>query len=969
MTAVSSRADGDVAKARAADCSLTVVTGADEAYAGCLARLLANLHARGWVSRHRIVVFDLGLTSRTRERLERTHAWATFRTFDFGACPEHVALTRRTYAWKPLALAYVAEEGPGPVLWLDSACRVHGDAEAVEAALRREGVYALRGQTPLRRRCAPHVAAALGAEEPLLDMPEFAAGVIAFDPGREAIRRLLRTWRDWALEPAYAAPLSETHKPEQALLSLLLLRGIAAGEFRVECGEVDISSARPVRWVSTRLKVPPGEPGWLGALRQAAYGPVKTVDRWWHRWRRFKGTRIDGLHRWTKEHFQVWVSLACTRAADHEVRRAAERCVAVKAPRWTYYADPFLWREAGRLWLFGEAFRYPDHCGSLVALPLGETRAAGDTADVATPTDGTPRTLELLYTEHLPMLPVHRSYPFLFRHAGRTYLVPESTATRSVDLYVCEAFPDRWRWVRRLLEGVDAADTTLLEHDGRWWLFTSVRAEGEDGRALALFHADDPVTGRWTPHPVNAERRYAGAPFSTGRCAGPFVRATDGALLRPVHWSQRHYGEGVRLMRVETLNAEVYQEIEYTGGAAPSRLVAERSPHHVSADTGEASSAVAWDVRTRAGFARRSACVRVVPEATGSTQAAILPLSASSAASALSAPTDSATEITSIAAKRAVRAEGDCGLIVARLSHGLGNQLFQYAAAQELGWRCGGTVRFDVDGWFAGDGLRDPTPRPFLLERLGLEVPRADAEGREAPFARAWWGGRRPRPGWTHLTQRQAELPLEAFEAVGGPPVYLEGFWQGEVFFRNTRTTLARALLALQAKALLTKMAQAKARPGAEEGRLAEALCDPGCVALHVRRGDYVPDASGRPTRYRVLGERYYREALARMRSRVRVERALVFTDDPAWCVAHLELGVPFDVASRPAPADNACTELLCLASARRLIIANSTFSWWAAWIATQRGDAHVVMPERWYEDPAFDAWTRLLVVDGWETA
>jgi hypothetical protein len=56
----------------------------------------------------------------------------------------------------------------------------------------------------------------------------------------------------------------------------------------------------------------------------------------------------------------------------------------------------------------------------------------------------------------------HLSYPFLFSFEEELYRVPESAASRQVDLYRCQAFPDRWTHVRTLIAGFPAADATLL---------------------------------------------------------------------------------------------------------------------------------------------------------------------------------------------------------------------------------------------------------------------------------------------------------------------------------------------------------------------------------------------------------------------------------------------------------------------------------------------------------------------------
>jgi hypothetical protein len=292
-------------------------------------------------------------------------------------------------------------------------------------------------------------------------------------------------------------------------------------------------------------------------------------------------------------------------------------------------------------------------------------------------------------------------------------------------------------------------------------------------------------------------------------------------------------------------------------------------------------------------------------------------------------------------------------MILARVFAGLGNQLFQYAAAHELGLRLGGPVRFDVSTWYAGRDRRRSTRRDYLLRRLGLDAPEASAAERTAPFERTWWLQRRHRRDWTHLRQIGGDVPLAAFQQATRP-VLLEGYWQSEAFFPTFKPILTRQLLAL-------------APDAARNARWLELVRASDSVALHVRRGDYVTNADRSP-RYRVLDPDYYRDALARIRLTTDVRRAVVFSDDAAWCRERLRLDLATEVVEHSDPHERVIDDFLCLAQASNLIVANSTFSWWAAWIATQRGPVRVVQPARWFDDPPFAEWSRHLQVPGWIT-
>lgn len=230
----------------------------------------------------------------------------------------------------------------------------------------------------------------------------------------------------------------------------------------------------------------------------------------------------------SNEHWQVYL---------HD--GAPDRTVPIRAPALHYYADPFVVARDRTAHLFLEDFSYLAERGRIVTMTVEDGRVSA------------PR----------PVLdlPYHLSYPFLLEDDGTLYMVPESSAARSVDVYRCTRFPHTWEPCARLLEGLDAADTTLVRRDGRWWMFTSVRDRPDLHRRLCIFHADRLLTRDWIPHPVNAQKLYCNRAFGTGRCAGPMFER-DGRLIRPTQYATRHYGESLRLNEVRRLSETEFEE-------------------------------------------------------------------------------------------------------------------------------------------------------------------------------------------------------------------------------------------------------------------------------------------------------------------------------------------------------------------------------------------------------------------------
>jgi len=136
-------------------------------------------------------------------------------------------------------------------------------------------------------------------------------------------------------------------------------------------------------------------------------------------------------------------------------------------------------------------------------------------------------------------------------------MAPESSANRTIALYECVEFPHRWRFRMNLMEGVDAVDSTLLHHDGLWWLFTGIAGRGVSlpYAQLHLFSAGSPVTHAWRAHPLNP----LVADSRKGRPAGGVWR--DGSeLLRPSQDCTKTYGYGFDLNRILRLSLTDYAE-------------------------------------------------------------------------------------------------------------------------------------------------------------------------------------------------------------------------------------------------------------------------------------------------------------------------------------------------------------------------------------------------------------------------
>ncbi len=201
-----------------------------------------------------------------------------------------------------------------------------------------------------------------------------------------------------------------------------------------------------------------------------------------------------------------------------------------------FFADPFvIWHE-GRYHLFVEEFPFNTQKGIISHFTIDR--------------DGKASRPEMVLAR-----PYHLSYPFVFKKDGQYWMIPETSANRSVELYRAVRFPDKWIFERTLVEDIRADDVTLKWYQGRLWMFAAVSEwQSSPWDALGLFHADD-LFGEWQAHQANPVLLDARAARPAGKM---FYR--DGALWRPAQDCSNGYGSGLSLCRIDRLDPERFEQ-------------------------------------------------------------------------------------------------------------------------------------------------------------------------------------------------------------------------------------------------------------------------------------------------------------------------------------------------------------------------------------------------------------------------
>lgn len=289
-------------------------------------------------------------------------------------------------------------------------------------------------------------------------------------------------------------------------------------------------------------------------------------------------------------------------------------------------------------------------------------------------------------------------------------------------------------------------------------------------------------------------------------------------------------------------------------------------------------------------------------------------------------------------------------MIIVKLTGGLGNQMFQYAYGKALSLRDGIEVRFDTS-WYEKMNplaIEKDTPRTYSLGAFAANIRLATPED-ISPFdmlAKSLY----------RKISKKIRTTFSNSEQKARDGAYLEGSWASESYFADHEDAIRQDF------ALRDELS-----PMAKSMKEIIGTSSPS-VSLHVRRGDYVTDL--KTQRYHGSCDiAYYEKALDKVASIIGCKtedlHLFIFSDDIQWSREHLHLKAKqMHFVSHPLIPDHEEMHLMSLCDHH--IIANSTFSWWGAWLDPRR-DKIVITPAAWtkkqsrrYKDVVPSDWIKI---------
>ena len=270
-------------------------------------------------------------------------------------------------------------------------------------------------------------------------------------------------------------------------------------------------------------------------------------------------------------------------------------------------------------------------------------------------------------------------------------------------------------------------------------------------------------------------------------------------------------------------------------------------------------------------------------------------------------------------------------MIIVRIWEGLGNQLFQYAYARALQLRTGEMVCLDASRIYK-EKLEDRgVERRYALNQFNTKLPLISNISNKYFFLSQsnfmqktiYWMAEH-HMWFTGFYKEEDTLYKENLKSIYGN-LYLMGWFQNEKYFLEYRNILLKELTPTK-KIKISQL-------------LKSILKNEMTISVHVRRGDFKKNNN-------VLPVSYYKKAKEFVETKVSNPCYIIFSDDTEWVKKNLDFGLNVVYMCEEGLRDY--EELLVMSCCKHNIIANSTFSWWGAWL-NKNEDKIVVGPMQWF--------------------
>lgn len=292
-------------------------------------------------------------------------------------------------------------------------------------------------------------------------------------------------------------------------------------------------------------------------------------------------------------------------------------------------------------------------------------------------------------------------------------------------------------------------------------------------------------------------------------------------------------------------------------------------------------------------------------------------------------------------------------MIISWVSGGLGNQMFQYALGKVLAKKNSDQLYLDLTSYNPFISSTD-TPRSFELDIFKLsyleasrsEIVRLSDSNPLINFVNSMFKIKVPTYPNGYIAETSHAYQSNILQMKGN--IYLKGFWQTEKYFKDDES-------------LIRKEFQFKHAAKGKNKVILEGIRNSNSVSVHIRRGDYVK-VKATNNFHGTCNVNYYAKAIKYIYKNVSQPTFYIFSDDPAWCKKNLRFQSKAIFVDHNT-GDSSWEDMRLMSNCKHNIIANSSFSWWAAWL-NANPDKIIISPKSWFRDKTVD--TRDVVPSTW---
>lgn len=270
-------------------------------------------------------------------------------------------------------------------------------------------------------------------------------------------------------------------------------------------------------------------------------------------------------------------------------------------------------------------------------------------------------------------------------------------------------------------------------------------------------------------------------------------------------------------------------------------------------------------------------------------------------------------------------------MIAVRLMGGLGNQMFQYALGRALSIENHKKLLLDLSHLI--DQPKNEVPREYELGHLKIKARLSSAPVDKEP-PKQFFG---KSAEYDLIVEKGFPFKAEILKTKDYS--LLEGYWQCEKYFIKHAEQIRKDFRLKEPLQNIKKSILHKI----------ESTEHP--VSLHIRRGDYVSHKTSNEF-HGLIGPHYYKKAVSQIRNRLKHPTFFIFSDDIQWCKNNLKFNSPtFFVDYTPGIGHQ---DMMLMSKCSHHIIANSSFSWWGAWLNPSPRKI-VIAPSKWFIDESAD--------------